>query len=109
MPNEVFGRLAGWGLDIVSISTLSALTVALVELIKKHVGIKGPAILVASLVSSFIWSTIFYYPAWFPTILVATLFSWMGASGGFQAVKTIAGKIGEDSIKPSGMDRGPST
>ena len=96
MPNDVLARLTGWGLDIMSISTLSALTVALVELIKKHVGIKGPAILVASLLSAFVWSTVFYYPAWFPTILVATLFSWMGASGGFQAVKTIVGKMGED-------------
>lgn len=107
MPDVVLSKLAQWGLDLASLTTLSILTVALVELVKKHVGIKGPALLIVSLGAAAVWSLVFFAPAW-TTVLIATLLTAMTASGAWQGAKTLVGKVGED-IKPMGeIDRGPS-
>lgn len=100
--------LAKWGLSVTMISALIVATIATVEILKKSFGVAGKWILLASAFAALAWCILFFYPEWLAAFRSA-VFVFIGASGGFQAMKTLAGKIGEDSLKPTGtIDRGPS-
>jgi len=105
---QLAGQLATWGLDLASIGLLVVLIVSTTELAKKYLAAKGPWLLVAAFISAVAWCSMFYAPDWI-MVLRASFIGTVAACGGFQGAKTLAGKIGEDNLKPMGTaNRGPS-
>lgn len=114
VPVELGGLLTQWGLTEASMAMLGMLVGLSVELLKKHMGVSGKQILMASAGCGIAWGVLFYAPDWLMSIR-SGLLSALFASGGMQILKTLAGKVGEDSVQkanaapsqPAGVDTKP--
>ena len=90
--------LAKYGLDASELAVLAALVTFTIALVKKHLHTKGNWNFVAAIVATGVWTVIFYLPI--PKEIVAGVVVLVMSTGGWQTVKDLVGKVGEDQFTP---------
>lgn len=94
-----FGAIfAKYGIAPGEIAAVGAMVVSTVALCKKHLKLEGNWNIVAALIATAVWTTIWYLPI--PREVVIGVVVFITSAGGWQVIKDALGKVGEDTLKP---------
>lgn len=97
VPTEL---LAKYGLTVAEVAMLAGFVVAVTSLIKKHLHLQGPWLLLGAAVATTIVTALYY--ATIPKPLAAGLIILITAAGGWQTMKDVIGKFATGGTKPHG-------